>query len=55
MAGSRGRGRVDVASVAGVLLAVGGILGGLLMEGGRIQDVSQITAAISFLAARSER
>ena len=46
MAGSRGRGRVDVASVAGVLLAVGGILGGLLMEGGRIQDVSQITAAI---------
>jgi len=46
MAGSRGRGRVDVASVAGVLLAAGGILGGLLMEGGRIQDVSQITAAI---------
>lgn len=37
---------MDVASVAGVLLAVGGILGGLLMEGGRIQDVSQITAAI---------
>ena len=46
MAGSRGRGRVDVASVAGALLAAGGILGGLLMEGGRIQDVSQITAAI---------
>jgi chemotaxis protein MotA len=37
---------VDFASFAGVLLAAGGILGGLLLEGGRIQDVRQVTAAL---------
>jgi chemotaxis protein MotA len=31
------------------LLAVGGIVGGLLMEGGKIRDVSQITAALIVL------
>ena len=38
--------RLDFASIGGLVLAVGGIVGGLLLEGGRIQDVSQITAAI---------
>ena len=38
--------RLDFASIGGLLLALGGIVGGLILEGGRIQDVSQITAAI---------
>src|SRR5271166_891829 len=39
----------DFATIAGILLAMGGILGGLIMEGGRIKDVSQITAAFIVL------
>ena len=42
-------GRPDLATLAGLVVAVGGILTGLLMEGGKIQDVSQITAAIIVL------
>jgi chemotaxis protein MotA len=45
----RQSGRLDFASVVGVLLAVGGILGGLLLEGGRASDVSQYTAALIVL------
>ena len=41
--------RPDFATLAGIALALGGILGGLLMEGGRLQDVAQITAAIIVL------
>ena len=41
--------RPDFATVAGILVAFGGILGGLIMEGGRIKDVSQITAAFIVL------
>jgi chemotaxis protein MotA len=41
--------RPDFATIAGILLAFGGILGGLIMEGGRIKDVSQITAAFIVL------
>jgi len=41
--------RIDFATIAGILLAIGGILGGLLMEGGRVKDVSQITAAFIVL------
>src|SRR5579863_19222 len=36
----------DFASIGGLALAAGGILGGLLLEGGRIRDVAQITAAV---------
>jgi chemotaxis protein MotA len=36
----------DLATVAGLLLALGGILGGLIMEGGKMLDVAQISAAI---------
>jgi chemotaxis protein MotA len=39
----------DLASIAGLLLAVVGILGGLLLEGGSILDVAQYTAAIIVL------
>lgn len=41
--------RPDVISVAGLLMAVACILGGLLMEGGKIRDVAQITAALIVL------
>jgi len=41
--------RPDFATVAGILLALGGIIGGLLMEGGKIKDISQITAAFIVL------
>src|SRR5579872_5557013 len=39
----------DLATFAGLALALGGILGGLLLEGGKIQDVSQMTAAMIVL------
>jgi chemotaxis protein MotA len=41
--------RPDIATIAGILLAFGGIVGGLLMEGGRVKDISQITAAFIVL------
>jgi chemotaxis protein MotA len=39
-------GRPDLATIGGLLLALAGMLGGLLMEGGNIRDVTQITAAL---------
>ena len=41
--------RLDVASIGGILLALGGIVGGLLLEGGKIKDISQFTAALIVL------
>ena len=38
-------GRIDWGTLFGLILALGGILGGLVLEGGRVRDVSQITAA----------
>jgi chemotaxis protein MotA len=37
--------RLDFATLGGLVMALGGILGGLLLEGGKIRDVAQITAA----------
>src|ERR1700674_2745677 len=42
-------GKPDFATIGGVLLAFGGIVGGLLLEGGKIHDIIQITAAIIVL------
>ena len=39
-------GKLDFGTIGGVALAVGGIAGGLILEGGRIRDVAQITAAL---------
>lgn len=39
----------DIMSVAGLILAVSGIVGGLVLEGGKITDIAQITAAIIVL------
>ena len=41
--------RPDFATVAGIVLAMGGIVGGLLLEGGKIKDISQVTAALIVL------
>jgi chemotaxis protein MotA len=41
--------RPDFASIGGLLVAFGGILGGLILDGGKISDVTQITAAIIVL------
>jgi chemotaxis protein MotA len=40
------RSRPDFASIAGVVLAVAGIVGGLLLEKGSIWDIAQSTAAM---------
>ena len=45
--------RPDLASIAGLFVAFGGILGGLLIEGGRIKDVAQFTAALIVLGGTS--
>jgi chemotaxis protein MotA len=39
----------DIASLAGLTLALGGIMAGLLLEGGKVQDVGQVTAAMIVL------
>ncbi len=41
--------RPDVATFAGLLLATTGILGGLILEGGSLKDIGQVTAAIIVL------
>ena len=38
--------RPDLGSVGGLILAVGGILGGLILDGGKVNDIKQITAAM---------
>jgi chemotaxis protein MotA len=40
----------DFATIAGLLLALGGIAAGLLMEGGKVSDIAQVTSAIIVLA-----
>ncbi len=39
-------GKPDLATIGGLALALAGILGGLLLEGGKMSDVSQITAVM---------
>ncbi|HUS07710.1 MAG TPA: flagellar motor protein [Bryobacteraceae bacterium] len=41
--------RPDFATIGGLVLAFGGILGGLVLEGGHLHDVAQITAAFIVL------
>lgn len=38
--------RIDFSSFAGIAVALGGIIGGLILEGGSIKDVAQVTGAI---------
>jgi chemotaxis protein MotA len=46
MAATKASTRPDFATIGGILLAAGGILGGLLLEGGQMKDVVQFTAAL---------
>jgi chemotaxis protein MotA len=39
-------GRPDFASLGGLVVGVGGIMTGLLLEGGKVKDVAQFTAAL---------
>src|SRR5271154_4187098 len=41
--------RPDMASIGGLVVALGGILGGLVLDKGKISDVTQVTAAIIVL------
>jgi chemotaxis protein MotA len=52
MARANGRGgkKADFATFAGLLLSVAGILGGLFLEGGKVTDVLQYTAAMIVIA-----
>ena len=45
----RSKGKLDLATLFGLLLGVAGILGGLILEGGKFSDVSQVTAALIVL------
>lgn len=42
-------GRPDIATLGGILLALGGIIGGLLLEKGSLKDISQVTAGMIVL------
>lgn len=39
----------DLATLGGLVVALAGILGGMLLEGGKVKDVSQLTAAMIVL------
>ena len=45
-AAPKGHTKPDIASIAGIVLALGGILTGLIMDGGKVEDVKQITAGL---------
>lgn len=45
----RTSGGIDLATIAGIVVALGAILGGLVLEGGKIADVAQVTAAMIVL------
>jgi chemotaxis protein MotA len=40
---------VDLASIAGLVVAILGIVGGLMIEGGQLKDIAQFTAALIVL------
>ena len=48
-AAKTGKRRLDLATVSGIALAMAGIIGGLILEKGSIQDVAQGTAAMIVL------
>ena len=45
----KGGTKIDFATVGGVVVALGAIVGGLILEGGKISDISQLTAAMIVL------
>jgi chemotaxis protein MotA len=49
MAKAKGKSKPDLGTIGGVALATFGIVGGLLLEGGELRDITQITAGIIVL------
>ena len=49
MANKKPSSRPDIATLGGLLLAAGCILGGLMIEGGKLTDIAQITALMIVL------
>src|SRR5580693_2311261 len=47
--GKKSSTRPDIATLGGLLLAAGGILGGLVIEGGKLTDIAQVTALMIVL------
>ncbi len=41
--------RPDIASILGLVVAAASLLGGLILDGGKVSDVTQVTAAIIVL------
>ncbi len=41
--------RPDLASIGGLIVAAAGIIGGLVLDGGNVSDIRQVTAAIIVL------
>ncbi len=41
--------KIDFSTIGGLLVAAAGIMGGLLLEGGRVSDVAQVTAGMIVL------
>src|SRR5580704_15511012 len=41
--------RPDLASIGGLIVAAAGIIGGLVLDGGKVSDIRQVTAAIIVL------
>src|SRR5438045_4067452 len=48
-AGGKSKLKIDFATVGGIVLAMGAIIGGLLLEKGSVLDIAQYTAAIIVL------
>ena len=46
---AKAKGGMDLITVMGLVVAMGGILGGLLLEGGKLKDVAQFTAGLIVL------
>jgi len=46
---AKGGSKPDFATAGGIILAMAGIVGGLILEGGEIKDISQLTAALIVL------
>jgi chemotaxis protein MotA len=46
---SRSRGKPDFATIGGLAVAVVGILGGMMLEGGKVKEILQFTAAMIVL------
>jgi chemotaxis protein MotA len=44
------KGKLDFSTLTGIVLAFAGIVGGLILEGGRFSDISSITAAMIVVA-----